>query len=313
MQREASISAVGWAPLEPRSRRKWILALLVTLLLHVVLLSLPAGWLMPRAPERVEVQTLSPEQLRALKEKWKRAPLYRPNALDTAPEQTPENARYESDRARRVERETRAREGGAVVGEGGRTEKRTAPRSGSESRTTEKSRITPLSQLGMPVPPPRVTSGQAGGTPGREQLLLDENLSEDLRNSLNTVPARHFMFYDRMLQKIAPFWESRLGTLGTEEFTKKLRPQSYITQVEFILDEDGRVESTTVTESSDIPEFDQAVVWAIQKAAQFQNPPKELRSADGKTRIQQGFLVQISERAGIQMHWSRTPPPSVPR
>jgi hypothetical protein len=102
------------SPVEKRSLARWILLAAIVLVLHFLAFYLSPGWYQPGRPPPVEVQQIDAAKLEAIKRGWKereqRSLLLAKDKKPEISEPEPKNARYESDRNRTVEKETRARQ-----------------------------------------------------------------------------------------------------------------------------------------------------------------------------------------------------------
>src|SRR4051812_2280515 len=101
MAARAELQELNWRP--------WAIALLLALLWHAALLLPRIPWMLPSGRSRVDVHTIDPKKLDAIRKKWDRQLL-----LDKskAPSEAiaPKDARYFSDKNRSVEKEQRAKE-----------------------------------------------------------------------------------------------------------------------------------------------------------------------------------------------------------
>jgi len=302
------------SPVERRSLRRWILLAALALALHLTALYFSPGWFRPIPPAPIEVTQVDPAKLAAIKRGWKERGFLLskdPNRPKTkAPE--PKNARYESDRNRAVEKETRARRTNVIPNVAGDPKSKAEKDSeAKKANRAEKSKQIPLSNLsnfqGLPLPGPRNEREREEirrrGGPGEtgDQALLDRSVPEGAENMLNTVESVYYSFYSRIYEQIGPIWQSLLN----ERFRKRRTPPGeYYTQVDVVFDEQGYVVETRILSRSGIDEFDSAVPEAWSKVPQFPNPPRGLIQADGKIHTGWTFAVHVDER----MQWQFAQP-----
>lgn len=302
------------SPVERRSFRRWVLLAALALLLHLAALYLSPGWFRPIPPPPIEVSQIDPAKLAAIKRGWKDRGflLSKDPNPPKSKEAAPKDARYESDRNRAVEKETRARKTNVIPNVAGDPNSKAAKDAAAKraNRTRDASKI-PLSNLsnfqGLPVPGPRNERERAEerrqGGPGEtgDQALLDRSVPEGAENMLNTVESVYYSFYARMYEQIGPLWQSLLGERVRR---KRPPPGEYYTQAEIIFDDQGYFVEARIISRSGIDEFDSAVPEAWAKIPRFPNPPRGLVQSDGKIHMGWTFAVRIDER----MQWQYMPP-----
>ncbi len=305
-----------WDP--PRgSRRAWILALLAALLLHALALESP--WvkllthLRPSPPARVEVQQVDPTKLDSIRRKWRESEksllLQKDKSRSKEEVPPPPDARYQSDRNIRVEKEQRAR----------RTDVLPRPGSGSAPKSDSAPRgraapVPPLSHLGVPfrlgksprtAPQTAERSKPDTHTPetpagvaqaGADQAILDDKLPEGGENLLNAQESVYYSFFARMYETIGPMWRSRISGISPRP---RLERGDYTTQVEVVMDAQGNVLDIKLVRGSGVAEFDQVVAAAGRAAQQFPHPPRGLLGSDGRVHTGWTFTVRMSPGFGL--------------
>ncbi len=70
--------------------------------------------------------------------------------------------------------------------------------------------------------------------------------------------------------------------------------RTFTTEVEVLLDDEGKYLKTMIYRSSGIPALDQAVVQSFEKSAPFVNPPREMVRDDGLIHLNYAFRVYFS-------------------
>jgi hypothetical protein len=286
----------------------------VALLLHLFLF-----WVMPRLapplpPPPIEIQQVDPAKLQAIKNRWKERGFLLskdPNPPKTK-EPEPKDARYESDRNRSVEKETRARQTNVIPNvagdpKGASDRDQTAQK---KSPGAQRARNIPLSDLSnfrsLPKPGKPDDDRQAArrrGGPGDtgDQALNDDSLPVGAENMLNTVESVYYSFYARIYEQIGPLWQSRVRDVV---YRKRLPAGDYITRVDVVFDSEGNFVEARILDSSGVPELDQVVPAAWARIPRFPNPPRGLIQPDGKIHTGWGFNVRIDPN----MNWNYLPP-----
>src|SRR3954470_15175801 len=137
MAARAEVQEVNWRP--------WAIALLLALLWHAVLLLPRIPWMLPSAPPRVDIHTIDPKKLEAIRRKWDRQQLLLDKSKAPSDAVAPKDARYFSDKNRTVEKEQRAKETTLLPKPGSHAQKPKANHSHS---------LPKLGNLGIPLPKP---------------------------------------------------------------------------------------------------------------------------------------------------------------
>lgn len=311
------------------SWKLWILFLALTLLLHGLLFLFHLDWAVPqKKPAPVEIHQVDPAKLEAIKNQWKqkRLLLGRDNApSDKSP---PPNAKYESDRNTRVEKETLARQT-QVIPEPGTSPFDQKARMGSRAPTHQRSQaakrsakaeakslLKPQSQplldrIGIPMQltqnnpeesnqplagDPQDSAGTAEQTMkrGGDQAIFDKTLPQGSQNLLNSQESVYYSFYSRLYRTIGPIWEKKLRGVGLGH---RLLPGEYVTSVDVVLDQSGYILAVNQIQSSGIPEFDRVVHQSWRNGLRFQNPPKGLLNSENQVHTGWSFTVQVHDGA----------------
>jgi TonB family protein len=299
------------SPIEKRSFGRWVVLALLVLALHLIALYFTPNLFRPAPPPPIEVQEIDPAKIAAVKNSWKQKGFL----LSKDPEKpktktkAPENARYESDRNRTVEKETRARQTNVVPNvKGDPKGKDQQKKKTAAEKDARKIPLTNLSNFqGLPVPGKRpeenTEESRQRGNPGEtgDQALRDRSLQEGAENMLNTVESVYYSFYARIYDQIGPLWQSILN----ERVSRHKPPTGdYTTRAEIVFDSDGNYRDTRILSSSGIEDFDTAIPAAWRKIPRFPNPPRGLIQSDGYIHMVWSFSVRIDDR----MQWQYLPP-----
>lgn len=309
---ELYVSETAPSPTERRSLLRWFILAAVALALHGLALYLSPQWMRPAPPAPIEVTSVDPKKLAALKNRWKERGFL--VAKDPSKPKTsqpePKNARYESDRNQSVEKEMRGKNSNVVPNTSGSPDGKAAKES-SKSKETARLKKIPLSSLsnfqGLPMPgpgpqnqtEPELKRGRAG--PTADQNINEPNLPEGAEAMLNTVESVYYTFYSRIYDQIGPLWQSYVRDVISR---KRFPAGGYLTQVDVVFDSDGNYLESHILNSCGIAEFDHAVVAAWAKIPRFPNPPRSLIQPDGKIHMGWSFHVMLDER----MQWQYMPP-----
>lgn len=280
--------------IEPsRSRGLLFVFLLLACALHWILMKQKWVWFPATPPPRVDLQEISPEQLKKLKSKWKEKSLL----IDRTPKpktetQAPDDARYFSDRNIRVEREQRAKDFSPTVQPLGKEATQ-----GSRSKTKQRP-LPSLKDLGLPLfaagqrkPAHEQTSTQ-GRDLGGHQYIADQQLPQGSENLLNAKESVYYSFYSRIYDSVGPLWQSKTRVSAP---ATRLLEGDYATVVDVVLDEKGNLVGVNLVKSSGVTLFDEIVNDCWKKLAKFPNPPKGLLNSDRQIHMGWTFTVRISK------------------
>ena len=111
------------------------------------------------------------------------------------------------------------------------------------------------------------------------------------QTALNTRAAPFAAYLARMHRSIHELW----GFGQLEEWDEKPGSSPYnnrnlVTELEFVLNSDGTIDKVGVARSSGLLEYDVAAVDVAYTAGPFPDPPREIRSANGKIYVHWHFF-----------------------
>lgn len=278
---------------------RWIRASIVALLLHLFFITFSKWmkWDLLSISQPLPIDTVSEADVRKIKSQWKRRPFVMSRDQRNIVEHTNENAVFESDKNREVEKQTRAAQSDVVMKPGSNGANSSDPLSGPSKSLP----MVPLSSLGlrpsrMLNPVEQRPPTPQGGAAGADQNLLDKSIPVGAENLLNTQETKFYTFYSRIYQAIGPVWQSMVKT----ETAQSRPPEGeYLTRAEVVIDSSGKVVQVHITQGSGIPGFDRIVEHAWYKVPIFPNPPRGLFEADGYIHMGWTFLVAIDQRSGL--------------
>ena len=307
----------------------WI-ALLAALIFHLLFMWVKIQWSAPAAPMRIDVQPIDMNKLEAIRKQWREQEQKSKGFLiDKDPKapsekEAPKDARYESARNVRVEKEQRAKQTNvipkpAVAPQPAQpAEKMEALKEQSKEAPAKVLPKVKLGNLGIPMrfaPDPKKTARDARrlqahqalqarqarqaemGSEGGDQAIREKDLPEGAENLLNTKESVFYTFYARLYEAIGPIWQSRIRTIG---YRKQVRPGEYSTVVDVVLDREGNLLQIRRMQSSGIDEFDGAVDSSWRKISRFPNPPTGLIEADGNVHTGWTFTVNVGQGMGVE-------------
>jgi TonB family protein len=128
---------------------------------------------------------------------------------------------------------------------------------------------------------------------GRIQSAL-ENFIPEVRpgnqTALNTRAAPFAAFIARMHRNIHELWGfGFLEDLDRKSMGDPMNNLQLMTKLEIVLNGDGTIDKITVVRASGIVSFDVAAIDAVYSAGPFADPPREIRSGNGKIYVHWSF------------------------
>lgn len=310
-------------------------AIFLAVTLHLLLLWMGANhkWLFPNwlrempPPPPMPIDTIDPAKLAALKKQWteqkKRSLLINRDPSPKKNSPPPKDARFESDRNIRVDKESRARKTSPLArpGEGAKANSASLPTNPREAPPQTEPRpkhLLPLSRLGVKyrLPPPVSAqplnpspkspgTGSASSQEGQGSQWVDSpELPFSSQNVLNAQESIYYSFYARLYDAIAPIWQSQIQALS---YRKKVAQGTYTTAIELILDAEGGLIDAEILQSSTVAEFDAVAQNAWRRINRFPNPPAGLITPRREVRTVWTFRVHVGP--GFQLNY--TPPERV--
>ncbi|MCB0350694.1 MAG: TonB family protein [Bdellovibrionales bacterium] len=146
-------------------------------------------------------------------------------------------------------------------------------------------------------PPNRVASDTRTGDSSLSEFIPEVKMGGF--TALNTDQFIHYTFYARTNEQIRNRWTSNIknflnNTVQTE--LNRLAQQTQISQIEIILDPNGRFIKALIHQRSQNPDIDQAAIEAFRQASPLNNPPEEMIESDGFIHLHYGFHIQLRPR-----------------
>lgn len=145
----------------------------------------------------------------------------------------------------------------------------------------------------------RPSSSATSGLKQQLQSFLPRDLEIGDIVALNSDQNLFFTFYRRMAEKVIwPWAQNVVGGFEKMKATGQLGSTSraWITIIEVVLDENGKVVATLPMQLAGDFEIDNAPLRAFKQAKNFPNPPAEMVEEDGYIRIRYKFVVYYNPR-----------------
>lgn len=276
---------------------RWIVFATLALLLHA-LFTLLTPWLAPPQPRApVQVQTVDPSKLEQIRKQWRdQKSLLLGQENKPRSDTAPKDARYQSDRNIRVEKEQRARQTSVVP------RPQQAPTAQEQQKSEPRTDPQFLKRLGVPFKlGSRSTPERANTTPrsaqaGGDQAIMDPRLAQGSENMLNAQESVYYSFYARLYEAIAPNWQSHVRSVASRQ-----RPPmgDYTTVAYVVFDSHGNLLRVEIVESSGLPAIDEAVPFSWKRIGKFPNPPRDLVDAQGEVKTVWTFTLNVGPGNGL--------------
>ncbi len=137
---------------------------------------------------------------------------------------------------------------------------------------------------------------QQNQLPSRSEYQLPEGIQIGSATNLNTDADIYASFYNRVTDLFYIRWIQKLDQIWMqtpEETKKKLSGRRWLTDVEILLNSDGRYNKGIVLKNSGFDPFDQAAIFGFSDAHFFPNPPKAKVDRDGFIRLKYRISVIV--------------------
>jgi TonB family protein len=209
-----------------------------------------------------------------------------------------DRARFQSEKEQWVKREMRSKNVGLTVN--GNTDRSVAKNDSKSGKPQTKTKTESDDETGdLPRVPSKTLSDL-----GQDLLVTSRNsdelpdIAEGPITALNSERFIYYSFFSRVQDRIYPLWTRAFqDVLDRMPMSEQNRTVGKIwrTEVEIIIDSEGRFEKALVMRSSGLDSLDQAPVRAFREAAFFPNPPSGMVQADGKVHLKWGFTHVVDD------------------
>jgi TonB family protein len=151
--------------------------------------------------------------------------------------------------------------------------------------------------------------GPGNGPPstGLSQLLpfganpyeLPKDVAEGNQTVLNTEPVMYASFLNRIADEVYDPWVRHVQEALEERMRsgKRLEDDSYLTRLEVVMDERGKVTAIKVLHSCGIVAFDEAAKRAFWETEPFPHPPREM--LDSRSEVHLTYELQIEWQTSL--------------
>jgi TonB family protein len=135
------------------------------------------------------------------------------------------------------------------------------------------------------------------------------DISVGANTILNTQEFKYYSFYERIRQKLAFQWESRLKNSFDSLVAQGVKQLTgdRITKLRITIKKDGSILESDVMGTSGYQELDKAALDAFKAAAPFPNPPLGLLEGKEELSIDWSFVVMTAEDSGVKLTVRRNP------
>lgn len=220
---------------------------------------------------------------------------------DSAANEKPLDSAYQSDKDRKFDRQTVAKNSGIFnKAAKGHSNKETLTVQEKERRLKELSKLAGALMAGEVARKPSNAEkmGVENGDLSSKGLSATNDYVQDVSlgdfTQLNTVEYRFYGFFHRIRQKLEQHWGNTLREKSEALFRSGRRmpaSQDLITSLQVTLNDRGEIVAVKILGASGVKELDDAAIESFNQAGPFPNPPKDLL-VNGKAVIEWGFVVK---------------------
>jgi len=113
-------------------------------------------------------------------------------------------------------------------------------------------------------------------------------------NLLNTIPYRYIGFFERVKHRVKQQWDPNTPYRRRDPGGQLYGHKDRLTVISVVLDENGNILDTRVTDTSGLSFLDEEAVRAFWAAGPFSNPPSALVGDDRRIRFDFGFAFLVA-------------------
>ena len=201
--------------------------------------------------------------------------------------QSKAQARFESEKTQRVEKETKAQELGLSQNKS----------SSSISSIPQQMKVISQERGDNPEFARAVQSATQNSSQSKVSMELPNDIQSSDTTNLNTDANIYYSFYNRVEELFYVRWEERLNyywnRLSRDFKANTLSGHVWRTTFEIVLKASGEYDSSTILQSCGYPPFDEAAIFAFKNARYFPNVPKAKVEPDGYVRLRYRFSVRV--------------------
>lgn len=132
--------------------------------------------------------------------------------------------------------------------------------------------------------------------PSRSEYQLPNEIKSGSAVNLNTDAYMYASFYNRVTDLFYIRWSQKLNSMWdrfSDETKRNLAGQNWSTEVDVLLDKDGKYIRTIINKKAGFTPFDTAAVFGFQDAQFFPNPPADKVEKDGYIHLRYRINVRV--------------------
>jgi outer membrane biosynthesis protein TonB len=152
-----------------------------------------------------------------------------------------------------------------------------------------------LAPFGTPLAAidPAAKYSPSAGSFGTDEYLPQVAAQGDV-TELNTVPYRYIGFFERVKQRVKQHWDPNTPYRRRDPSGHLYGHKDRLTVISVVLDEEGRILDTRVSDTSGLKFLDDEAIRAFWAAGPFNNPPRGLVGEDKRVRFDFGFAFLVA-------------------
>jgi hypothetical protein len=253
--------------------KRLVLALIISLLIHLSQYGLVTYWPAPKMPQNETTETTEFEVIENPAAPAERTKPIVKSIVDKNQIDMNKPADFLAEDTNRTRLQTRAQESG-------------------QFRNSEAPKQPKQPSFDANSDPFRPQMAQTS----RSEYLLPNDIQVGSAVNLNTDADIYASFYNRVTDLFYIRWSQKLEAIWmrlSDETKRGLSGRSWTTDVEIILDARGQDQKGIVMKKSGFSSFDSAAIFGFKDAAFFPNPPKAKVDPDGRIRLRYRINIQV--------------------
>jgi TonB family protein len=131
------------------------------------------------------------------------------------------------------------------------------------------------------------------------------NVEEADKTELNSWQWRHASFFNRIKTRIRSVWSPQMQISRYDPQGKLLGYKDRVTTMSVTIDSEGNIKKLAVLDSSGVAYLDEEAEQAIEEAAPFPFPPKELFNQHDEFSFTFAFHIQINRGFFFDFDWAK--------
>ncbi len=262
-----------------KKRKKIIIFIALSLIIHMGLFWIPLTKYEKRGPEPLIVERIIMDDLKK-------------QIVDATPpkdESEPQDSRFLSKQNSKAEEETKAQNVGKTINSQPSTQVLNKP---TPKKSLVEDKKLSMADLGLKMKTQPQRSPSTYAPPAQTDDYLPD-VKSGLETSLNTREFKFYSYFERIKDRLRMYWEPELQSRIQKVFAQgsDLNEHDLITKLHVTLSKNGELSKVVIEKNSGYEEVDSAAVVAFEKAAPFPNPPSGMIE-DGVVHLTWSFVVQ---------------------